>query len=503
MLKRLQHAVSCLMLCVLLLPCMTAPAAAAGFSDVPASHWAAASIQRCVELGFFQGESATRFGLGHPMTRASFAVVLSRFFGWKAGKAAESVYNDVPAGAWYAGAVQAAYENGAFTRQSDDFRPADPVTREELAVILVRALGYGTLAGLVQDLPMPFRDVTTNAGYIAMAYELGLMDGTSATAFSPDRIAAREDLAVILVRLYDKLHGAAPVRVGIASSAAELPDLTGFEAVAVESGKLLYQEGKVQMVPTAAEEDTAALREAAKSAGTAQLLYAPGTANILRGDSGETARTLAAAATAGGYDGVFLDVSGAAYGQKNALTQLANALDKVLEEKLLYVAAEAPVWQGKSSEGYDYGKLAAAADCLVLRAASREEKAGAIPTAPVEPLEEAYYALGELRGKVDMKKVSLLLTTSNTVWTEGKRTGTLSGLETARLRDRERMGEYYSSRYACAYLSGTVDRKNTVVWYLSGQSAAERVKLLSCFGVGQVCFSQLNGLLPEVLEAVK
>ena len=28
--------------------------------------------------------------------------------------------------------------------------------------MLVRAMGYGTIAGLAQDLPMPFRDVTTN-----------------------------------------------------------------------------------------------------------------------------------------------------------------------------------------------------------------------------------------------------------------------------------------------------------------------------------------------------
>ena len=124
--KRLQRAVSCLMLCALLISGMAAPASAAGFTDVPASHWAASSIQRCVELGFFQGETATRFGLGHQMTRAAFVVVLGRFFGWKTEKVTKSTYGDVPANAWYAGAVEAAYANGAVTLQSGDFRPEDP-----------------------------------------------------------------------------------------------------------------------------------------------------------------------------------------------------------------------------------------------------------------------------------------------------------------------------------------------------------------------------------------
>ena len=181
--KRMRRAVSLMLLCLLLTPCMAISADAA-FRDVPAGHPASTSIRRCVELGFFKGEQPDRFGLGHPMTRAGFAVVLGRFFGWEPVKGLDSPFQDVPASSWYAGAVQAAYHHGAFTRQSDTFRPADPVTREELAVVLVRALGYGTIAGLVQDLPMPFRDVDTNGGYITMAWELGLMEGTSATAFS-------------------------------------------------------------------------------------------------------------------------------------------------------------------------------------------------------------------------------------------------------------------------------------------------------------------------------
>ena len=215
--KQLQRLLSCLALCAILAGGLTAPAAAAGFTDVPAGHPAAEDIRRCVELGFFQGESATRFGLGHPMTRAAFAVVLGRFFGWETAKPTQATYTDVPVSAWYAGAVQAAYAHGAVTAQRAEFRPNDPITREELAVMLVRALGYGTIAGLAQDLPSAFQDVTTNAGYITMVCDLGLMDGVSATSFAPSLTAPREELAVILMRLYDKLHRTEPGKVGILS----------------------------------------------------------------------------------------------------------------------------------------------------------------------------------------------------------------------------------------------------------------------------------------------
>ena len=190
--KQLQRLLSCLALCAVLAGGLTVPAGAAGFTDVPANHWAAGDIRRCAELASFQGEAATRFGLGHPMTRAAFTVVLSRFFGWETTTPTQSVYTDVPANAWYAGAVQAAYAHGAVTAQRAEFRPNDPITREELAVMLVRGLGYGTIEGLAQNLPSTFQDVTTIACYITMAYDLDLTLGVFVTSFALSRAALRE-----------------------------------------------------------------------------------------------------------------------------------------------------------------------------------------------------------------------------------------------------------------------------------------------------------------------
>ena len=77
-------------------------------------------------------------------------------------------------------------------------------------------------------------------GYIAMAHELGLVNGTAATTFSPDQTATREQAAVMLIRLYDSYHAAAPEKTGIAYSAEGLTDLTGYGAVAVGGARLIY-----------------------------------------------------------------------------------------------------------------------------------------------------------------------------------------------------------------------------------------------------------------------
>lgn len=499
MMKRsLRRMLCCLVLCASLLSWAAAPAAAvSGFSDVPDSHWAADSIRRCAQLGFLQGETATRFGVGHQMTRAAFTVALSRFFGWKAPAGAQSVYDDVPTGAWYASAVAAAYTAGALTLQSSEFRPGDPITREEAAVMLVRALGYGTIAGLAQDLDMPFRDVTSNAGYIAVAHELGLVSGTSATAFSPERTVTREQAAVMLMRLYDGLHAASPGRVGIADSADELTDLAGYEAVAVAAGRLIYQNGTAQLVWTLDEEVREAVAGAAEAAGAQVLLYVSATENILRSTASETAAQLAQAVESQGWDGVFLDVAQAATSaNRKAMTAVAAAVSQAMGDRLFYLMAEAPAWSGTAYDGYDYAALAEAADRLVLRVADHDEKLGTFRAAPLDPLEEVYYALASLRDQAE--KVSLLITTTAGVWTAGSRDADISGAQAARLQKQSGLESYFSSRYACDYLTGTVDKKDTVVWYLGAEAVAERVRMAAFFGVDQVCLSSLNGLWPGV-----
>ena len=136
----------------------------------------------------------------------------------------------------------------------------------------------------------------------------------------------------------------------------------------------------------------------------------------------------------------------------------------------------------------------------MLRVADHDEKLGTFRAAPLDPLEEVYYALASLRDQAE--KVSLLIATTAGVWTAGSRDADISGAQAARLQKQSGLESYFSSRYACDYLTGTVDKKDTVVWYLGAEAVAERVRMAAFFGVDQVCLSSLNGLWPGVEEGL-
>lgn len=498
--QRLHRAIACLALCALLAGAVP-PASAAGFRDVPDSHPASESIRRCVELGFFQGESATRFGVGHSITRAAFVVAASRFFGWDTKNVTKTpTYSDVPADAWCYGAVEAAVAGGALSSQSGTFRPNDAITREELAVLLVRALGYETIAALAQDLATPFRDVQTNPGYIAMAYDFGLVSGGTRTQFYPDEPAAREDVAVILMELYDKLRAPAARSIGIAGSLEDLPDLTGYEVVGISAGKLMCT-GKPVVPITMDAGRIAALQEAVRQAGAKAFLHLQGGPTALNGDTAETVKALAEAVESGGYDGLLLDLEKLKMGQESAMSRLMTALRPALNGKPLYVIADAPSWDGTVYEGYNYGLIGENVDCLILRIASHRDNSGNIPMAPVEPLEEAYYVLGELRGEVDSDKLALLVTTEGTLYLGGREAGTVSQEEIRKLAAGEDAKEYYSTRYGCAYVTAVYDKREAVAWYLNDRGLDARARLAGLFGVPRLCVSNLNDLPEKTPEA--
>lgn len=497
----LQRALCCLMLLALLAG--GAPSAAgATYSDVDPDFWAEEDIRRCVQEGWFFLESDGSFGVGKEMSRAEFVVVLCRFFGWRPITPPRGVYEDVPTDTWYAGAVEAAYRQGMVTSQSSSFRPEDRITRGEAAAMLIRALGYGSIAGLVQDLPLPFKDVGANTGYITMAYGLGLMDGTTVSSFSPNDGVTREQAADILVRLQEKLHEGGGARVGIASSAEDLGDLTGFEAVGIPASHLVYN-GSPQLSPDMSTEEAEAIQQAAREALVKPLLYVTGGPYQLRESNGEDmAAVLIQAVREGGYAGLFLDISGlTSTTQRNELNTVAAALREGLGPKLLFLVVEAPSWQGIIS-GYDYATLGQYADRIVLRVDYPAGEANGIATAPMEPLEEIYYALNRLRGLVDADQLTLLLTATGSVWEGAASAGTVSGREIARILEDSGGDAHYSSRYACAYLEHFQNGPSNVVWYLNGQAVRERVRLARLFGAGSICLSELSAVLPEVVSAM-
>lgn len=123
------------------------PAFAAGktpFEDVPAGVWYEDAAAYLNEQGYVNGVSKTRFDPDGSMTRAMVVTILSRMGGGVLS-AAPSGFADVPADAWFAGAVDWAAAN-QITNGVDaaHFNPNGVVTREMLSTLLWRyaALRY-------------------------------------------------------------------------------------------------------------------------------------------------------------------------------------------------------------------------------------------------------------------------------------------------------------------------------------------------------------------------
>lgn len=118
--------------------------------------------------------------------------------------ASASQFTDLTAGSWYYGGVRYALENGLMTGTSArTFAPDRPVTRAMLVTILWRLAGepYGRVS--------PFEDVLPGSWYaqaVSWAYDKGIVTGVTPTSFQPDAPVTREQLCAILCR-YAALTG--------------------------------------------------------------------------------------------------------------------------------------------------------------------------------------------------------------------------------------------------------------------------------------------------------
>ena len=108
------------------------------FTDVPQGHWAGDAVQYVYENNLMGGTDSTTFSPNATTTRGMIVTVLYRLTGEPASGTA-SQFTDVAAGAWYAKAVAwAASRDIVNGTSATTFSPNSPITREQLAAILYR-----------------------------------------------------------------------------------------------------------------------------------------------------------------------------------------------------------------------------------------------------------------------------------------------------------------------------------------------------------------------------
>jgi hypothetical protein len=184
--------------------------ALAALRDVSASDWYYEDVKFVTENGLFKGVSATEFAPNAKMTRAMLATVLYRLAGEPAAPAGQGSFGDVPAGQWFSEAVAWASANGVVGGYGPNvFGTDDPVTREQIAVLLYRyaeLMGYDVSASA--DLAA-YTDATDISEWareaLAWANAAGLITGRGASALDPTDTATRAEVSAMLHRFSEML----------------------------------------------------------------------------------------------------------------------------------------------------------------------------------------------------------------------------------------------------------------------------------------------------------
>lgn len=173
------------------------------FSDVDVDDWYAEAVGYVVKEGLMAGTSETTFGPATNLTRSMMAQVM---FSMEKGVAsAGNSFVDVPAGAWYADAVNWASANGIMSGYGDGrFGPDDPITREQIALLMynyAKLKDYDMTA--TADLSL-FADNAAISSWASEAMEWavgsGLLSGKDGNMLDPTGVATRAEVATILMR---------------------------------------------------------------------------------------------------------------------------------------------------------------------------------------------------------------------------------------------------------------------------------------------------------------
>ncbi len=531
----------------------TALAATNSYTDIPADSWSVGVVKAAGDYGLMQGGGDGSFGFGKTITKAEFITVLDRMFGWELVSPDTPAFSDVAKGEWYYSNVETALKHNVID-SAGTFRPGAPITREEMAVMLVRALGYNTLAQSVATLGNPFADVTANAGYITIASDIGMTKGTSTTTFSPEQTAKREEAAAMLVRVYEKYIGKTDWTHGFyAISSYSQKELTDdMDAVSVGWSRMSYgtdkgaylnttsAENNEYNIPAGYENITSYFKEKQKKTHltvymdtSLQVTAAGGSTDICSAillDSAQRTKAVNAIVneltvnynTIGynPYSGVTIDfegIKGTALkeGLNAFLTELSAALKPL--GKTLYVTVQPATSDGYYYDAYDFRTIGNLADKVILMAHDYNETtmpdnllgSEYYKNTPVTPFASVYYALkaitDESTGVEDVSKIALAVSFSSIGWEleNGKLISTESVRPTpatiyTRLKSGAVMG--YSEVYRNPYITYTTEEgKNIFLWYEDERSVSDKLELAKLFGVKGISFWRL-GTIPNYTE---
>lgn len=182
-------------------------------SQIPGT-WAEKAIEQVKEKGWMQGKTETEFYPKDALTRAEFATIMSRILQLEQYHSKKELpYGDVK-GHWASEAIRMVtacgymrgYENGTF-------QPNQTITREEVATVFAtrnwNTISSGntvnTMSTISNIAMFSFSDVSASRwSYQAIqkVTQMGVMEGYENGLFEPKKTISREEMAVVLSRIF-------------------------------------------------------------------------------------------------------------------------------------------------------------------------------------------------------------------------------------------------------------------------------------------------------------
>jgi len=530
----------------LLLPAFNAtPVSAASgnpFSDVPADSWATDAIELALEKGLMQGMGDGTFGYGRQITRAQFVALLSNMFGWSTIRPQTQSFADVAANRWYYEYVETAASLGIVSSQGR-FYPNAPILRQDMAVMLVRALGYSQLARqLAVTDHVPFTDINNYKGYIIFAYDTGIIGGVGSGRFAPYSTATREQAAAIITRVYNRLNATLDWLHGFYAFASfgQRGLIRDMNAVSfgwsvmewdAENGARLNtspEGGNPWHIPAGYEliadfpyenNVRAHLNVFMETAMGLHHMLADATARSAAVDAilFEATRIYDAIGRSP-YDGVTINFEGLRGESSKAdfntlIEELAIKLH--INNLSLYVTVHPPTIDGQYFDGYDFRRIGELADRVILMVHDYHPRSleGFIGTqwqrnAAITPIAEVYRALkaitDPITGVQDRSKILIGLSFHNIGWFVDENNRVISPLPVAPSMETvyRRMNQAdtyfgWSDLFRNPYIIYTTESGERVfLWYEDSRSILEKLLLARLFGVTGASVWRL-GIIPN------
>jgi len=167
------------------------------YKDVGGLKWYAPQIAYLADKQLIFGFEGNTFRPDQKITRAEAVAIMGRATGLN-GEQRKTVFRDVNPSSFASGYIQSALESGLLSGFPDaTFRPSQPVTRGEMALLLQRAFKLQANTGQKS----PFTDMTPNVSSYEAALALtqsGVTKGYPDGTFKPQETMTRATYSVFL-----------------------------------------------------------------------------------------------------------------------------------------------------------------------------------------------------------------------------------------------------------------------------------------------------------------